>query len=141
MKCPNCFCENLPNAVYCEECGINLEKPFTRSPSEEGHNRQKCAFVTFLEKINTHLRELKTRRSRLIPRNTGKLVLEELSQIVVWYILRLMPRSPIRVIEFLKTPAGLALLMVFTYVWCLINDDKPPERKLQELLKEETPIL
>lgn len=141
MICPNCSFDNLPNASYCEDCGINLEKPFTPPPHEEEQNGRKCSFVTFLGNFNTRLREIKTRHSRLIPRNSSKLILEELSQIAVWYVFRLMPKSPVRVIEFLKTPAGLVIMMVFTYVWCLVTDDKPPERKLQEFMKEETPIL
>jgi len=141
MICPNCSFDNLPNASYCEDCGISLEKPFTPPPHEEEQNGRKCTFVKFLEGINTRLREIKKRDSGLIPRNSNKLILEELCQIVVWYFLRLMPESPVRIIELLKTPAGLVIMMVFTYVWCLITDDKPPERKFQEFMKEETPIL
>jgi len=138
MKCPGCSLDNLPNAVFCEECGTSLEKPYT-PPLPERRSGEKCEVASFLEKVNTRLREMKTRPPRFLPRNTSKLIIEELSQIVFWYILRLMPRSPNRWVEFLRSPLGLMAMLVITYVWCLATDDRPPVKKFEEISDEDIP--
>jgi hypothetical protein len=139
MKCPRCSLDNLPNAVFCEECGTSLEKPYTPPPPPEERNAGKCEVASFLEKVNTRLRDMKTKRSKFLPRDTSKLIIEELSQVVFWYILRLMPRSPNRWVEFLRSPLGLVAMLAITYIWCMATDEKPPIKKFEQISDEDIP--
>lgn len=58
MKCPNCSYKNLPNSIFCQECGTSIEKqPYKEVNSQEKsfrHEIEKIEDIIFTPKKKTH---------------------------------------------------------------------------------------
>jgi len=156
MKCSRCKAENVPGILNCEFCGVPLNQQAAQAPEAarapglkefrgklqevasgiqealKGHNLRELVSSGKLAEVKEKLKGIRILNDRMDPVTNMVIVF------LAWGILNFVGffRIAALVLSFLGGPAGVAVLLVLTYVYSMNRG--VIHEKVEELRKGES---